>query len=171
MEPKLGPGSAPVCSRDVMLEVAGVCAWAGEIEPSSGALGRTVIFRDPKMVCVSSLPILPVKHASRKLGQAGNWRERVKPSWVWSQSSFAYLETLLMVDLLPLYFSTLKILCELKESILGCTDKDIFLKFSASFLPCCYKRLSFPIMYDGECLSLKVKPVFCWKLDFEAVPA
>lgn len=55
-----------------MLEVAGVCSKVGEIEPSSGALGRTVIFRHPKMVYVSSLQILPVKHAGRKLGQAGN---------------------------------------------------------------------------------------------------
>lgn len=109
VEPKLGLGWVPVYFRDVMLEIAGVCSWAEVVEPSSGVLGRAGIFSSQKW-SVSSLQILPVKLAGRKLGQAGNWCERVKPSRVWPQRGTLpiWRLTLLTMGLLPFISAALK---------------------------------------------------------------
>lgn len=96
MEPKLRLESTPVCFRAVMLEVAGMCYWPERIEPSSGALGGTGIFRQAINVLFPVYKYLLWNlQAGSWLGQPGNWFERLRPSWVWPLRGLTRLGDLL----------------------------------------------------------------------------
>lgn len=119
-----------------MLEVSGVGSWAEKVEPSSGALGRPGISRQLQMICVSSLQILLMKLAGRKLGQAGNWCEWLKSSWVYPQrGALPIWETHFINDgPCPLLFQQLQSFTGIEKSaVLSYLDINLFLKFPASF--------------------------------------